>query len=672
MQCFKRSQARLWMMSWLGLALLLPLWGCPKKVSVNRDLLCQKGDGVNCLTTPNRPSSGQTVSLPDYDINGGPVTCWRFHEKNKPVGFFLTGQTNNPLTAPLLHAFYYDMYAHASRSDVLGAGYVGIVHPAGRNASGRFLEAVEKWDDIFKHLADAGWVKLRNVDAIEHKKRLKKIQKDIKTFYTSSSSRTILYYPANKKDTPLFLPVYAIKNDIYGVQATFPAKYLPPARVQVLGRIYYQQRYQIAKPYMQAIWPMYRKNIREAQQIHELRFKCKHKWNRLFHVFNSRIAKTGFQLSRTMQRIGDPTDTRLQYCNAKNLKQFRASKVMQSKIRTYRKKIDNLNEAFRELVEIYSRGLNSTESTKALNLSTFVDAYLRGSFLHYSAPVSTKKKLIYPQTLVRSWMGSARKRIWRALHKNLKRQGHHIQWDKRLGGILHRPYTYFRVRQQGTDYLVRPYHIIGGSFAILLDRANSMIQVLTPHQQQRKAGIRVKTVAKTKAATTATPTASAKANTPSLKQSSKARKPPPFFQEDTAFYKSSQPPQRSFALTQKPLYALKQRRQNPKRTLLQLIKQPCPENAPTTPVYHKSVEELPSPMPKVPARSFRIEQKFFWMRLRCFVFAIPVKGQTQVPRRLLKGLAREVEREMLQRDYVPSHITIESIQPPKLRFHNKH
>ncbi|TNE46358.1 MAG: hypothetical protein EP343_24140 [Deltaproteobacteria bacterium] len=661
----KRVQARYALLGVLSLTLLLPLLGCPKKKVINRDLLCQKGDGQNCLATGFQNKQSPTAAVPAYDINGGPVTCWRFVSKNKAVGFYLTGQTNNPLTAPIYHAFYYDMFAFAGRNDVLGQGYVGILHPGGRDSSGRYLQAVDKWDQIFQHLSEAGWLQLRDIDTDEHKKRLAQVRQDIKTFYSSSSSRAILYYPPNKKNTPLFLPVYTVKDDPIGVQAIFPTRYLPTQRAQVLGRIYYKQRYTSAKPFLQALWPIYQKNIRLAHQIHELRFQCRHSWSQLFHVYNNQIQKFSFRLSSKFRRKDNPNIIRTEFCNASNLKQFKASEPIRQKIRSYRKQIDALNESFRELVEIYSRGLDNVKTTKELNLSTFVDAFLRGSILHYEDPVLVEGKKTYPQTLILESMKSTRKRIWKSIHKSLKKQGHHIQWNQKLGGILQEPFTFFRVRQQGTDYLVRPFHIVGGSFALLLDRANGMIQVLTPHQRP----LRAKTSKSTSPATPPKP--AQKATSSSGKTSTPAESKPPFHQVTNAFYRGYSPPQKDFPLTTQPLQSIQQWRRTPRQRILSLIKQPCPKNAPTTPVYHHTAEDLPSPLPEVPARSFKLEQGFFFMRLRCHLFVIPVKGKTQVPRKMLKSLARKVERDMLQNDRIPSRITINSIQPPQLQFHNQ-
>lgn len=654
-------------------ALLWFLGGCPKRIQRDISLFCKQQTGHHCFTTGSETPSANTpaqVALPLYDTNGAPVTCWRFREKQQTVGILLTGQTHHPLTTALFHAFYFNMYAYTHQNDLLGAGYVSIVAPGGSQTSARYMEMLARWDNLFQHLRDAGWLQIRDIDAAKHKQRLNTIQQDIQQFHSSGLTRTILYYPANQQ-APLLLPVYTIHREPYVVQAKFPAALFPPARVEAMGSIYYLQRYESSKHFLQALVPYYKKNLVQAEGLHALRFQCTHTWYDLFHLEHNKMKLRTLRISRTLQRIDNPNMRREEYCTPENFASFRRSEAVHARVRSYRKTLDLLNETFQDLLDAYDKGYRDIKSLRDLNTSTAIDAFLRGHILYYADPIRIDGNLQYPQTLLQQWMKESRTRIWKALHKDFQQKGHHLQEPGALGGSLQRPYTLFRVRKGGEDYLVRSYQLIGGSFAVLLDRARGVIDVITPHQSSIPSSSSLQhhvpssTSVKAKANTTPSSVSpkTGSVGQVNTKQPSVASSQAPLLTTEAAFYEHTGNLAQAHQNTTLPWNWKFSRRQTRPHTLYELIHQPCPKNAPITPIRHHTVQELPSEIPDLPERSFRIHEGFFWMRWHCQLLTIPVRGTTQVSSIQVRAIARQTEQAILQRDAIPTRMTIRSLQP---------
>ncbi len=654
----------------LGLLLLLGLVGCPKKVVINRDLLCHRNNSKNCLTPDGfaKPSPTATAPLPLYDTNGAPVTCWRFVEEGKTVGILLTGESTHPFTSPLLHAFYYSMLPYSTPTDLLGAGYALIMNPGGAQTGPQYLGMLSNWMSVFKQLKAANWIQIRKIDAIKHKRRIQNIRKDIQRFVNSPHSRTILYYPDTSNGEPLLLPVFALKSEPRVAQAKFSVTLMPPVRARALGEIYYLQQYESSRPFWKALWPIYNKNIKLAKDINEVHFKCSHSWNKLFHVKRNKMGRSRFQLFRELKHTDNPSLRRREYCTAQNLKMFRASRAIQKQVNRYRKRLDLLNDTFHDLLKAYNKAYNSVKTLKDLSMSTFLDSFLRGEVLFFTAPIRVRKQIRYPQSLMRDWMRDSRTRIWRQLMKDFQSQGQHLQSSAGVGGILHRPYTFFRIRRNGTDYLVRPYTLVGGPFAIVLDRTRGVIEVLTPHHtastndneenNKNKSSHQTPDFVKSKAKTK-TP-ASKK---PNVRARARRFKKAPLLQAPGSFYQPVESPKALLAMSRQAWTRQSKRRKIRQHHLYPLIQRRCLPNTPITPIRHIKVRNLPHPIPKIPTRSFLLQQSFFWMRYQCNLLVIPAKGNINIPTHQQKPLARKIEQTILKHDAIPSLITINSLQP---------
>lgn len=655
-----------WSLSIALLGVLFGLSGCPNRSVLSKELLCKQSNGFNCLTAQGSGdvASASTASLPSHDINGAPLTVWKFIEKGQTVGILLTGESQHPFTSPLLHAFYFSMYAFLSPTDLLGAGYALVRNPGGAQTGPRYLQMLSDWVTVFQHLESAGWIHLRTIDNVRHKQRVQKIRADIQRFMNSPRSRTVLYYSDSAQGEPLLLPALTVSNRPMYSQARFSISLMPPARARALGRMYYLQQYENARPFWRALQPMLRKNLLAAQSINEIKFQCSHTWNKLFHVRGKKMSQDQFHLYREIRHRSNPNLRRREHCTQQTLSKFRRSKLVQKKVMSYRKQVDALNHSFQSLLETYNKAYNNIKMLRAANVSTFLDAFLRGQVLYFQDPIQVQGRVRFPQDLMKEWIGKSQSRIWKQIHKDFQNQGKHTRWSGQVGGLLHKPYTFFRVRRIGQNYLVRPYVLVGGSFAVIVARSRGVIEVVSTHQAlpRGRSSARRKTV---------TGTGALARKQPRSLSSTKAftkKKEAPYRTTRHAFYQRREDSRATLALARSPRTQQSPRRKSLKRRLLRLLSKPCAPNAPLSPIHNANVLELPTELPKLPKRSFRVYKDFFWMRFQCHILAVPLRGAGRVSRPVQVRIARRIERGMLQKDAIPLLVQIQSLQPLRLNI----
>jgi hypothetical protein len=654
----------------------LVIWGCPHQIREDPYSCERLSGGLTCFKLPDKvleDTKRHFALVPQYDPNGTPLTYWRYLEDQVVVGGIMTGHGDHPLTAPLLHAYYRSLYAFNDERDLLSRGIASTIHPDGKGAPPRYLQMLKDWTPIFEHLQAAGWLEVRDVDAKLARARLRRVREVIEEFYNSSRTRAIVFFPAHSKAEPLQIPVYSIASSPLSIAMKMPMRILPPQQVTAMGRIYYSQLYEYSRQYWKKLWPHFQKNLKEVELLHIGRFHCKHQWYQLFDLQEQSVVQRQMHLYILLQQFEDLSVQRKEYCNAQNLARFQEHRKIQQQIEELRKTIEEMNEAFRGLFEHYRLGMREVDDLAELNKSTIIDAFLRGEIPKFVSPIRTEQQLSWPQDILSKWMRDHRRFAWSKILEWLQPQGHFFASKNQLAGILHHPYTLFRAQSSGSDYIIRPYYLVGGSFAILLDRARNAIEILSPHHDPTQA---------LQPTTNPTiPTDDTSSSTHSNKPDSSAQprdkiqatkgdnEPPPEPEIQDPFYRKL-PTNRHIPTSQSIAFTrTSARRQTTYRSLYHIMREQCPANVPLTPIHHVAVSDIPS-LPALAEQSFAFYNDFLWIRLGCSAIAIPVRKTK--PHDLLatqqRQIARIAEQAIISRDAIPIRIDLSPQQAPQIHF----